>query len=394
MFKFTVKHTHKNSHARAGVFKTPHGTIHTPVFMPVGTKASVKTLSEHDLQTLDTKIILANTYHLFLRPGEKLIQKMGGLHKWMSHSGPILTDSGGYQVFSLGQGKNFNKNTSRFAEKTSVKISEEGVIFKSHLDGKTHHLTPEKAIQIQHDLGADIIMTFDECAPAHCTKKYFQEAMQRTHNWALRCQKEHQKLLKKQKHQQVLFGIVQGGIYKDLRKESAQFINNLDFFGNAIGGLSVGETHQQMLEMLDHTVPHLSEKKPRYLMGVGTPLDLLEAVDRGIDMFDCVHPTRMARHGAFWTETGRYSIRNEKFKNDRAPLQKSCQCETCKNYSKSYLRHLIFENEISGLRLMTIHNLHFLLNLMQEIRQSIEKDTFPTFKKKFLKKFHQKDEKD
>lgn len=396
MFEFKITSKDKHSLARTGIFKTPHGLIHTPVFMPVGTKATVKTLSPLDLKNLNSQIILANTYHLYLRPGEKLIKKMGGLHKWMNFSSPILTDSGGFQVFSLGNENGYSKDSLPF--KTTVKIDENGVEFKSHLDGSKHYLTPEKAIQVQHDLGADIIMAFDECAPADSTKKYFKEAMERTHNWALRCKKEHDRLAKSEaslkskrpRYSQALFPIVQGGMYKDLRIESAKFINALNLPGNAIGGLSVGESKEKMLTMIETVIPYLSTQKPRYLMGVGTPEDLLECVDRGIDMFDCVHPTRMARHGAFWNESGRFSIRNEKFKTDKNPLQKKCECETCKNHSRSYLRHLISENEILGLRLMTIHNLHFLLNLMRKIREQISKGTFKKFKKDFLKEFKKK----
>ncbi|MFA6918029.1 MAG: tRNA guanosine(34) transglycosylase Tgt [Candidatus Gracilibacteria bacterium] len=384
MFKFKIKNTAKGSLARTGTFTTPHGKIQTPIFMPVGTKASVKTLSQKDLSTLDAEIILANTYHLYLRPGEALIKKMGGLHKWMNWNRPILTDSGGYQVFSLAQGKGFTENTPI---KTEIKIDENGVKFKSHLDGSSHYITPEKAIKIQHDLGADIIMAFDECAQADSSEKYFEQAMNRTHNWLSRCKKEHEKLSEKQKVPQALFGIVQGGMYKNLRIKSAKFVNSLKLPGNAIGGLSVGEGKKTMRKMIETVIPHLDKNRPRYLMGVGTPEDLLECIDRGIDMFDCVHPTRMARHGAFFTKTGRFSIRNEKFKFDKTPPDKTCECETCKNYSKSYLRHLIFENEISGLRLMTIHNVHFLLNLIREIRNHINKGTFKKFKKDFMSKY-------
>lgn len=378
---FTFKVQKKSGAARTGVIKTSHGIIHTPVFMPVGTKGTVKTLSKDDLKKLKAEIILANTYHLYLRPGERVIKKMGGLHEWTGFSGPILTDSGGYQVFSLAQEKGYSLKSPVRAE---IKIDEKGVEFKSHLDGSLHHITPKQAIKIQQDLDADIIMAFDECAPANSSKEYFRQAMQRTHNWLLECQKAHKKNAKKQ----ALFGIVQGGLHKDLRIESAKFINGLNLEGNAIGGLSVGESKKEMQSMLNATIPHLDPKKPRYLMGVGTPEDLLECVDLGIDMFDCVHPTRMARHGAFWTLNGRFSIRAKKYKIDPAPLQKNCQCETCKNYSRSYLRHLIFESEILGLRLMTIHNLHFLLNLMREIHSHIEKNTFKKFKRDFLKKFH------
>ncbi len=397
MFEFKIKTNSTKTQARTGIFKTPHGNIKTPVFMPVGTKATVKTLSSEDLKNLNAEIILANTYHLYIRPGEKLIKKMGGLHKWMNFDGPILTDSGGFQIFSLGEGKGYAPQDKGF--KTTVKIDENGAEFSSHLNGSKHYFTPEKAIKIQHDLGADIIMAFDECSAAHSSKKYFKEAMERTHAWAIRCKKEHNRHEAKPHtaghhiYPQALFGIVQGGIYKDLRILSAKFINDLDFPGNAIGGLSVGESRDKMLKMIETVVPYLDKNKPRYLMGVGTPEDLFECIERGIDMFDCVHPTRMARHGAFWTEEGRFSIKNKKFSNDSSPLQKKCECQTCKNYSRSYLRHLIFENEITGLRLMTIHNLHFLLNLMAGIRKSIEQDKFMIFKKNFLKKFKSKNEK-
>jgi len=390
MFEFKIHHKDKNSLARTGTFKTPHGIIHTPVFMPVGTKGTVKTVSQDDLKKIDAEIILANTYHLYLRPGEKVIKKLGGLHKWMSWNRPILTDSGGFQVFSLAQEKGLTKNT-KF--KTAIKIDENGVEFKSHLDGSHHYFTPEKAMQIQHDLGADIIMAFDECAPAQSSKKYFKEAMIRTHNWLIRCKKEHEKFSKKSQKKQALFGIIQGGTYKDLREESAKFVNKLDFPGIAIGGLSVGEGKHTMLKMIEKVTPHMDKNKPLYLMGVGTPEDLLECIDRGIDMFDCVHPTRMSRHGAFFTEHGRFSIKNTRFKTDKFPLQKNCKCETCKSYCRSYLRHLISENEILGLRLITIHNLHFLLNLMRTIQKEIKENNFTKFKRNFLRKFKSKNEK-
>jgi len=384
MFKYTISHKDKNSSARIGKFTTPHGEIETPVFMPVGTKATVKTLSNNELKNLNSQIILANTYHLYLRPGNELIKKMGGLHKWMNWDKAILTDSGGYQVFSLGQNK---RPTNKNHRKTSVKIDENGVEFKSHLDGTKHYLSPEKAIQIQHDLGADIIMAFDECAPADSSKEYFKQAMTRTHNWLIKCQKEHKKLSKEQSHKQALFGIVQGGMYKDLRKESAKFINEMDFPGNAIGGLSVGETRETMIEMIKATIPYLSEKKPRYLMGVGTPTDLLESIEQGIDMLDCVHPTRIARHGAFWTKDGRFSIKNEQFKTDSTPLEENCKCFSCQNHSRSYIRHLIKEKELLGLKLMSIHNLHFLIDLTENIKAAIKENNFLNFKKSFLERF-------
>lgn len=391
-FKIIKKASEKSSKAnislaRTGIFKTPHGEVRTPVFMPVGTRATVKTLSPEELKELDAEIILSNTYHLMLRPGEKTVKKMGRLHKWMNWNKPILTDSGGFQVFSLEQEKGLAKDVQK---KAGVKITEEGVEFKSHLDGKKYFITPEKATQIQHDLGADIIMAFDECAPADSSKKYFEEALNRTHNWLERCKKEHDKLEKKKKKtdkSQALFGIVQGGVYKDLRRKSAEFVASLDLPGNAIGGLSVGEDRKTMLKMIDEVTKILPENKPRYLMGVGTPIDLLECVDRGIDMFDCVLPTRLARHAAFWTTKGLVHIKNQKFKEDPNPLEKNCTCYACKNFSCSYIHHLMRENEILGHRLMTIHNLHFLLNLMAQIRDAINKGKFKEFKKKFLSKW-------
>jgi len=388
MFEFKVLKKDKSSKARTGIFKTPHGEIKTPVFMPVGTRATVKTLSPEEIKSLNTEIILANTYHLMLRPGEKIVKKMGGLHKWMAWDRPILTDSGGFQVFSLDQEKGLAKDAVKRAK---VKIKENGVEFYSHIDGSKHFITPEKAIKIQNDLGADIIMAFDECAPADSSKKYFEEAMNRTHDWLKKCKETHEKL-QKEKHgkhqkQQALFGIVQGGTYKSLRIKSAKFISSMNLPGNAIGGLAIGEGQKKMLEMIGTVVPHLPENKPRYLMGVGTPPDLLEAIERGIDMFDCVLPTRLARHAAFWTHKGLFHIKNTKFKIDPTPLEKNCTCYTCKNFSKSYIQHLMKESEILGHRLMTIHNLNFLLNLMAKIRENIGKGTFKKFKNSFLKKW-------
>jgi queuine tRNA-ribosyltransferase len=376
MFEFELQST--DGAARRGTLKTPHGEIQTPVFMPVGTKATVKTLSQEDLQDLGAQIILGNTYHLYLRPGEALIKEMGKLHKWMQWSGPILTDSGGFQVFSLAKESNFAKGSEH---KTKVKIDDNGVEFKSHLDGSLHYFTPEKAIEVQHDIGADIIMAFDECAPAESSDSYFKEAMERTHKWLERCKVRHQELTQENGESRALFGIVQGGLNPQLRQESAKFIDSLDLPGNAIGGLSVGESKEQMQKMLEHTTPHLSPTKPRYLMGVGTPEDLLESIERGVDMFDCVHPTRMARHGSFWTETGRHCITNEKFKKDPSLL--------LTGYSKSYVRHLFMEKEILGQRLLSIHNLKFLLNLMAKIREAITEKNFATFKKDFLATYQQ-----
>jgi len=373
MFDFIIKN--KESCARTGIFKTPHGEIKTPIFMPVGTKGTVKTMTPDNLNSINAEIILANTYHLMLRPGEKLIKKMGGIHKWTNWNKPILTDSGGFQIFSL---------------KDITKISEEGAEFKCYLDGSKHIITPEKAIKIQTDIGADIIMAFDECAPGTSSKSYAKEAMERTHRWAKRCKKEHQKLAKLRKNPQALFPIIQGVTYDDLRIESAKFIRDLDLPGIAIGGLSVGESKEQMYHTLEILNPYLPEQKPRYLMGVGTPEDLIEAIDRGIDMFDCVLPTRLGRHGAFWDLSGRHSITNKKFAQDESPLDKKCTCYTCKNFSRSYIRHLITENEILGMHLLTLHNLHFLINLTNEAKTNIEKGTFGKFKQQFFKHYKPK----
>jgi queuine tRNA-ribosyltransferase len=384
MFEFKINKKDPSSKARTGVFATPHGKIQTPIFMPVGTLGTVKSMTPDELTDLGSQIILANTYHLYLRPGHELIKKMGGLHKWTCFEGPILTDSGGFQVFSLAQEKGHIDGKQK---KARIKITEDGVEFQSHLDGSKHFFTPEKAIQIQSDLGADIIMAFDECAPGDSTKAYAKEAMQRTHAWAKRCKKEHEKLQKKAKHKQALFPIVQGVTFKDLREESAKFMADLDLPGVAIGGLSVGEKKEEMYETIENVEPHLPENKPRYLMGVGTPEDLLEAVERGMDMFDCVLATRLARHGTYWDETGRHCIKKEKFKADSSPLCKKCDCYACSKFSKSYIRHLIAENEILGIRLLTIHNINFLLNLMQKIREEIGKGSFTAFKKDFLRKY-------
>ncbi|MBU1992134.1 MAG: tRNA guanosine(34) transglycosylase Tgt [Patescibacteria group bacterium] len=378
MFEFRLKKEDTKSCARTGVFKTPHGNIKTPAFMPVGTLGTVKTLSPKELKELGADIILANTYHLYLRPGEKIIKKLGGLHKWTGWNGPILTDSGGFQVFSLGQEKGYvdGKKT-----KISVKIKDNGVEFRSHIDGKKHFLTPEKAIEIQNDLGADIIMAFDECAPGNSSRKYAKEAMDRTHDWAVRCKKTH-----KNKNQ-ALFPIVQGVTYKDLRIESAKFMAELDLPGIAIGGLSVGERKKKMYETIEIVESHLPKNRPRYLMGVGTPEDLLECIERGMDMFDCVLPTRIARHGTFWSEKGRHSITNQKYKADSKPLCKGCECYCCQNFTRSYIKHLVTEKEVLGIRLLTIHNIHFLLNLMRQIRESIDDSKFSQFKRKFLKQY-------
>lgn len=333
--------------------------------MPCGTKGAVKTLTPDELKSLGCEIILSNTYHLMLRPGGDFIEKAGGLHKWMAWDKPILTDSGGFQVFSLSALR---------------KITDEGATFQSHIDGSTHHLTPEKSIELQEQIGADIIMAFDECPPGGCDYNYAKKSMERTHSWAARSLKA------KKRHDQALFGIIQGGIYKDLRKESAKFIADLNLPGIAIGGVAVGEPKPYMQEVLETTCPLLPKDRPRYLMGIGEPNDIVTAVSLGIDMFDCVLPTRLARHGSFWThENGRCAITQNKYANEIKPLEENCTCYTCKNFSASYLRHLIIEKEILGHRLLTIHNLHFLLNLMREIKEAIKKNEFQKVLKKYGK---------
>lgn len=349
--------------ARVGKLHTPHGSISTPVFMPVGTQATVKTMAPEELKKLGAEIILSNTYHLYLRPGDDLIAEAGGLHAFMNWDRAILTDSGGFQIFSLDVFR---------------KITEEGVTFRSHIDGSEHFISPEKAIEIQTNLGADIIMAFDECIPYPCTYEYARESTLRTTRWAERCLTAHHS------QKQALFGIVQGGMYRDLRELSARDLVALDFPGYAVGGLSVGEPKALMYEVLDYTVPLLPADKPRYLMGVGTPDCILESVARGIDMFDCVLPTRIARNGTVFTRRGRLVVRNAEYARDFRPLDPECSCYTCRNYSRAYIRHLIKANEILGLRLTTIHNLAFLLNLMAEIREHIVRGSFAAFKAEYL----------
>ena len=350
--------------ARVGKLNTSHGMVETPVFMPVGTQASVKALTPSQLDEISTNLILANTYHLHLRPGEDIIAKLGGLHSFMNWSKPILTDSGGFQVFSLSDMR---------------QIDEMGVTFKSHIDGSTQRLTPEKAISIQEKLGADIIMAFDECAQPD-DYNYSKQAMHRTHSWAEQCLKA------KKNNDQALFGIVQGGIYKDLRQESVEFLLTLKFPGYAIGGLSVGETKRDMLEIADYTASILPKNKPRYLMGIGTPQDLIEGVRRGIDMFDCVLPTRLARHHSAQTMNGRINLLNARYTDDENPIDTDCTCYTCKNFSRAYLRHLICAKEILSATLLSIHNLHTLINLMRQIRSAIHSKEFETFSESTLKK--------
>jgi len=348
--------------ARAGIIHTPHGDIPTPVFAPVGTQAAVKTMTPRDLRALGATLILSNTYHLYLRPGAELIAQLGGLHRFMGWEGPILTDSGGYQIFSL---------------QTLRRVRDDGVTFRSHVDGSTHFFTPEKVITIQEQLGADIIMPLDECATPH-DYTYNVQALARTHRWAERC------LAVKRRTDQALYGIVQGGIFQDLRVQSAQFLRALDLPGYAIGGLSVGETKAEMHQVLEWLHLELPRDRPRYLMGVGSPDDLFECVARGVDQFDCVLPTRMARNGAVLTHCGRLNLRNARYAADPNPIEEDCTCYACQTFSRAYLRHLIMADEITGLYLTTLHNLHFVLNLMRRIRQSILEGTFMEFKREFL----------
>lgn len=363
---YKLLHKEKNTAARLGRITTPHGVIDTPIFMPVGTQATVKTMTPEELKDIGAQIILSNTYHLYLRPGSKLVAEAGGLHEFMNWNRPILTDSGGFQVFSLSD---LNE------------ITEEGVYFQSHLDGSKHFISPEKSMEIQMDLGADIVMAFDECPPYPSEYDYVAESLERTIRWAERSKKA------MTSKDQALFGIIQGGVYEDLRKHSVEAMVEIGFPGYAIGGLSVGEEKEKMLEVLDYTLPIMPEDKPRYLMGVGTPEDLIEGVMRGVDMFDCVLPTRIARHGAVFTSKGRITIRNAGYKRDFSPLDPECDCYVCKNYTRGYIRHLIKRNEILGVRLTTYHNLYFLLNLMEKIRKAISEDRFIDFRKEFYSKY-------
>ena len=368
--KYELIKTCKQTGARLGRLHTPHGVIETPIFMPVGTQATVKAMTPEELKDIGSQIILSNTYHLYMRPGHDLIERAGGLHKFMNWDKPILTDSGGFQVFSLGPLR---------------KIKEEGVEFRSHLDGSKHFLSPEKATEIQNALGSDIIMAFDECAPYPADRQYVKNSLERTTRWLERCKAAH-----KYPERQALFGIVQGGMYKELREQSAREITAIDLPGYAIGGLSVGEPKEMMYEVLDYTVPLLPEDKPRYLMGVGSPDDLLEGVLRGIDMFDCVLPTRIARNGTAMTSQGKVVVRNASYAEDFSSLDPECDCYTCRNYTKAYLRHLIKCNEILGARLLTIHNLHFLLKMMENVREAIREDRLLDYKKDFFEKYYGK----
>ncbi len=363
LFLFDLLAVEKN--ARAGVFHTPHGDLQTPVFAPVGTQATVKSLTPAQLKETGASLVLSNTYHLYLRPGADLVAEMGGLHEFMRWPNPMLTDSGGFQVFSLSDMR---------------KVDEEGVTFKSHIDGSTHRFTPESSIKVQEKLGADIIMAFDECATPN-DRAYIQKAMTRTHNWLKRC------VDAKSRPDQALFGIVQGGIFNDLRQISAEFVSSMDLPGTAIGGLSVGETKTEMHSVLETLHPILPANKPRYLMGVGSPEDLINGVMRGVDIFDCVLPTRLARHQSAFTPTGRINLMNAGFAHDHAPIDETCSCYACQNFTRGYIRHLVVAKEMLASTLISIHNISFLINLMKKSRQAILEGKFEPFAAAFLQSY-------
>jgi len=367
MFRYEVIKEEKHTGARLGRITTDHGVIETPIFMPVGTQGTVKSMDNRDLKSLGAQIILGNTYHLYLRPGEDIIQKAGGLHKFMNWDRPILTDSGGFQVFSLGDLR---------------KISEEGVTFSSHLDGSRHFMTPEKSIRLQNVIGADIMMCFDECAPAESDYHYTKASMEMTSRWAARCMEAHTR-----RDEQALFGIVQGGMFEDLRAQSVRDLTAINFPGYSIGGLSVGESKETMYHMLDVTVPLLPADKPHYLMGVGSVDALFEGVIRGIDMFDCVLQTRIARNGTALTSQGKVVVRNADCQDDFTTLDPECDCYVCQDHTRAYLRHLIKCKEILGARLLTYHNLYFTLSLMEKIREAIRNDTLLSLKDEIFQKY-------
>ncbi len=361
-------HTCKQTGARLGIVHTPHGSFETPAFMPVGTQATIKGMSPDEVASMGANIILSNTYHLWMRPGSEIIKKAGGLHKFMNWNGAILTDSGGFQVFSLAKPKD---------------IVEEGVKFQSHIDGSRHFLTPEISMQVQNDLGSDIIMAFDECCAYPSAKPYAERSLERTTRWLERCINSH-----KNTDKQALFGIIQGSMYEDLRKKSAEQITSFDLPGYAIGGLSVGEPGELMYQMLDCTVPLMPEDKPRYLMGVGTPDYLIEGAIRGIDMFDCVIPTRLGRHGTMMTSHGRVIARDSKYTECFEPIDPECNCYACQNYSAAYIRHLLKAKEMFGQRLCSWHNIAFLLNLMENVREAIRNDCLGDFRTEFYSKYY------
>ncbi len=366
-FKYVLKKETSKNNARLGEFSYNGKIYETPMFMPVGTNATVKTLSPEELKEANAGIILANTYHLWLKPGEDIVKKAGGLHKFMNYDGPILTDSGGFQVFSLAKPKD---------------ITDEGVHFTNHLNGDKLFLTPEKSIDIQMKLGADIIMSFDECVKWPSTREYVESSVERTLSWA----KRGKDVFKS--NDQMLFGIVQGGEYEDLRKKCALELVKMDFDGYSVGGTSVGENKKTMYKMVEYSTKYLPKDKLRYLMGVGDPIDLIENVLRGIDIFDCVSPTRLARHGHAYTKNGKINIKNNKYKDDFTPVEENCNCYACKNYTKAYIRHLINVEETFGARLLSIHNIYFLTNLMKEIRENIKSDTLEEYRDNFIKNYY------
>jgi len=388
--KFKIEKKMKSGLGRAGVLSTPHGDIETPAFVTVGTKATVKALSPEQVSFLGAQVVLANTYHLFLQPGDEIVRNAGGLHKFMNWSGPTMTDSGGFQAFSLGAA--FGTSVSKIAKGDGVgekgsqeepalaKIDEDGVTFKSPLDGKEHKFTPERSIEIQHNIGADMIFAFDECTSPNASYEYQKEAMDRTHRWAERSLIAHEKMNTKQ----ALFGIVQGGRFEDLRKESAKIIAGMNFDGFGIGGSFDKEDMYSVVGWVNKILP---EEKPRHLLGIGDPVDLFGGIENGTDLFDCVAPTRIARNGTLYTTKGKINILNTKFQNDFTPIEDKCECYTCKNYTKSYLAHLFRAKEMFGGTLASIHNLYFIVNLVKDIRQSIIDGNFEEFKEEFLERY-------
>ncbi|MBP5693894.1 MAG: tRNA guanosine(34) transglycosylase Tgt [Bacilli bacterium] len=368
-FYLEIKHVDKTTGARYGILHTPHGDCEVPMFMPVGTLATVKTLSPEEVKSLGSGVILANTYHLHLRPGEDIVAEAGGVQKFMNYDGPMLTDSGGYQVFSLADNR---------------KITEKGVTFKSHLNGDTIEFTPEKVIEIEEKIGADIAMSFDECIPYPATYEYAKKSTERTYRWAKRGKNAHKR------EDQALFGIVQGGDFEDLRRWSAEELVKLDFDGYSIGGTSIGEPKEVCFRMIDYAIKYLPKDKPRYLMGVGSLDYILEGIAKGIDMMDCVLPTRIARHGTLMTHNGRINIRKEMYKRDFTPLDPECDCYTCKNYTKAYLRHLYVSEETFGARLLSLHNIRFLISIVEGAREAIKEDRFKEYKDEILKKYGDK----
>ena len=370
--KFQIEEKTDSSEARAAKFDTDHGSVNTPIFMPVGTHGVVKTLTPAELKRAQAEVILGNTYHLYLRPGKEIIKNAGGLHKFTSWDGPILTDSGGYQVFSLSNMR---------------KIKGNNIIFQSHIDGSKHEFSPEKSMEIQRILGSDIIMAFDHCTSYPCEFEDAKEAMERTHNWERRSKEYFEDMRSLYGHDQFLFGIIQGSVFKELRQKSAEVLSNIGFDGYAIGGLAVGEPKEEMFNILEETMAYIPEDSPHYLMGVGKPEDIIWAIDRGIDMFDCVIPTRNARNGLMYTWNGRVKIKQAQYKDDYKPVDSNCDCYTCQNFSRAYLRHLYKKNEITGLRLNTLHNIHFYLELTQNARDAILNNEFEEFKKQFFDRY-------